>query len=291
MKLKDVLEKSIQFFKDKNIDSPRLSAELLIASALKLERMQLYLKYETPLSESETSACREFIKRHSQGEPVAYIVGTKGFFGEIFFVGPGVLIPRPETEGLVEEALSWIKNSGVKNLKILDLGAGTGCIGLSILAQILKSENFKLDFVHLTSVEKSTEAFRYLKENVKNLNLEKQVNLVQQDVLDFLKEDNNFDLVVANPPYIDVKDSRVEKHVRDYEPHAALFAEDEGLFCLKNWSLACTDRMNSPGIFLMEMGCDQGPAVRSYLQEKNRFKKIDIIKDLSGLDRIIKAIT
>jgi release factor glutamine methyltransferase len=105
MKLKEVLDKTTQFFKDKNIESARLDAELLLAHGLKLERIQLYLKFDQPLSEAELATCREFVRRRVLGEPVAYILGTKGFYGYSFHVNSAVLIPRPETEHVVEAAL------------------------------------------------------------------------------------------------------------------------------------------------------------------------------------------
>ena len=151
MKLKEVLDKSIQFFKDKKFESARLDAELLISHALKLERMQLYLKFDSPLTEKEVSDCREVVRRRSQGEPVAYITEEKGFYGLTFKVGPGVLIPRPETELLVEQALEFIKQNKLEAPKILDLGAGTGCIGFSILKNIPQAT--------LVCVVQSSEAF------------------------------------------------------------------------------------------------------------------------------------
>lgn len=292
MKLKEVLDRSIQFFKEKKIESPRLSAELLIAEALKLERMQLYLKYETPLSEKELTVCREYIKRHSQGEPVAYITGSKGFFGEVFKVGPGVLIPRPETEGLVEEALAWVKNKNFNALQILDLGAGSGCIGFSILINLLKLKDKNFEEIHLVSVEKSARAFEYLSKNLKELKLDQYVQLIHQDVLEFFKNNNDsFDIIVANPPYIDWADSRVDKHVKEYEPHEALFAKELGMESLKSWSKACFNKVKQPGIFLLEMGFDQGTEMAVFFDVESNFSKVNIIKDLSGLDRIIKAVT
>ena len=114
MLLKEVLTKSIQFFKDKKIESARLDAELLIAHALKMDRISLYVKYEQPLTETEVQACREYIRRRSLGESVAYIIEEKGFFGEVFKVIPGVLVPRPETEHLVEQVIKFIEKNKIE---------------------------------------------------------------------------------------------------------------------------------------------------------------------------------
>ena len=150
MKLNEVLNKSIQFFKDKKIESARLDAELLISHGLKIDRMSLYLKFDQPLTEIEISSCRELIRRRSLGEPVAYIVQEKGFYGLSFFVEHGVLVPRPETETIVDEVLAFVKKEKIENPKILDLGAGSGCIGLSILKNISTAK--------LVAVEKSESA-------------------------------------------------------------------------------------------------------------------------------------
>ena len=148
-----------------------MDAEFLIACALGLERMQLYLRHEAPLSESEVSKCRELIRRRSQGEPVAYITEEKGFYGLLFKVGAGVLIPRPESEHLVEAALEFIKKESLPHSRILDLGAGSGCIGFSILHHHPEAT--------LVSVEKSPAAFKYLKENCEKFNLNNRTGTSQ----------------------------------------------------------------------------------------------------------------
>ena len=136
MLLGEILQKTTQFFKDKKIDSARLDAELLIADALKLKRIELYIKFEYPLTEGEIQICRDFVRRRAQLEPVAYILGKKDFYNESFIVKFGVLIPRPETEGLVEEVLRWQKERNLSEPAIVDLGSGSGCIGLSVLKEL-----------------------------------------------------------------------------------------------------------------------------------------------------------
>ena len=125
MKLKEILERTTTFFKDKKFPSPRLDAELLIAHGLKIERIQLYLRFDQPMAEEELVLLRELVRRRGQGEPVAYILGYRDFYKFRFAVSPVVLIPRPETEHVVEEALSWAKDNGPIN-GIVDLGCGSG---------------------------------------------------------------------------------------------------------------------------------------------------------------------
>lgn len=282
MKLNDVLQKTIQFFKDKKFETPRLDAELLIAHALKMPRIQLYVKFDSPLTEAEINLCREYVKRRTAGEPVAYIIEEKGFYGHNFKVIPGVLIPRPETEMIVDEVLADFKKHPRDQIRILDLGAGTGCIGLSILKHIPLGK--------LITVEKSAEAFAALKHNIEALELSERTEAINADVADLnTVELGKFDYIVSNPPYIDVNDTQVEVNVRKYEPSLALFSEDQGLHALKTWSAKFAKSLNEQGLMLFEMGYTQGPTMQKHFADLPGLKDVAILKDLSGLDRIIKA--
>lgn len=282
MKLNDVLQKTIQFFKDKNFETPRLDAELLIAHALKIPRIQLYIKFDSPLTDAEVNLCREFVKRRTAGEPVAYIIEEKGFYGHLFKVKPGVLIPRPETEMIVDDVLADFKKHPKDHVRILDLGAGTGCIGLSILKHI--------PLAKLITVEKSAEAFALVKENIASLELGERTEAIHADVESLnLSDLGEFDYIVSNPPYIDVNDTQVEANVRKYEPGLALFANDAGLYALKTWSTKFAPCLKAEGLMLFEMGHTQGEAMKKHFADISKFKEVTVLKDLSGLDRIIKG--
>lgn len=282
MKLNDVLQKTIQFFKDKKFDTPRLDAELLIAHALKIPRIQLYVKFDSPLTDAEVNLCREYVKRRTAGEPVAYIVEEKGFYGHTFKVKPGVLIPRPETELIIDDVLTDFKKHPKDHVRILDLGAGTGCIGLTILKHI--------PLAKLVTVEKSAEAFALVKENIESLELGERCEAIHADAESLnLSELGEFDYIVSNPPYIDVNDTQVEANVRKFEPSLALFADDKGLFALKSWSTKFAPCLKAEGLMLFEMGHTQGDAMKKHFADISKFKEITVLKDLSGLDRIIKA--
>lgn len=283
MKLKEVFEKSVQFFKDKKFETARLDAELLISHALKFERIQLYVRYDQPLKEDEISACREAVRRRGQGEPVAYIIGEKGFFGEIYKVGAGVLIPRPETEIIVEEAIAFLKKVNVENPRVLDLGAGTGCIGLSILKNTVDTS--------LVSVEKSPEAFQYLEQNKQNLALQDRTQTILSAVEALPVDDlGKFEVITSNPPYIAENDQNVEENVRKFEPATALFAKDEGLALIKSWFALAQTLLQPHGIILFEIGSTQGDAVKAIAEQTKAFSEVQIIKDLSGLDRTLKCV-
>jgi release factor glutamine methyltransferase len=280
MILKEVFEKTVQFFKDKKIETARLDAELLLSHVLKIDRLQLYLKYDQPLKEDEIVACREAVRRRGLGEPVAYITGEKGFYGENFFVGAGVLVPRPETELLVEEALKFIKEKNILNPKILDLGAGTGCIGYSILKNTPEAR--------LMSVEKSPQAFEFLKKNQAHLDLQNRSEVILADALIY-DTNNKFDVIVANPPYIAGNDSLMQESVKKFEPHEALFSADNGYRDIESWSKKFRTNLGSPGVMLFEMGHLQGEKLKSFFSSLG-FSDVQILKDLSGLDRAVKAV-
>lgn len=290
MKLKEVLDKTTAFFKDKKIDSPRLDAELLLAHGLKLERIQLYLKFDQPLGEKELATLRDLVKRRSQGEPVAYILGYRDFFGFRFEVTPDTLIPRPETEHIVEEVLAWAKDKE-KSYGILDLGTGTGCVGLSLLKHLPNAK--------LLSVDRSEKAIEVAKRNAFSLGVSDRVAFLNADAGDVdsvlkaftdVTGQDSIDVLVSNPPYIAEGDPMVEENVRKYEPHMALYAEDDGRAFLKSWSSTYCPYLNSVSICLMEMGRTQGPAMKEHFHGLEAFKEVRVIKDLSGHDRIICGV-
>lgn len=282
MKLKEIIERTTQFFKDRKFDSPRLDAELLIAHGLKLERIQLYLKFDQPLKEEELQVCRDLVKRRAQGEPVAYILGYRDFYNEKFLVNSNVLIPRPETEHIVEKAVDWAKKQNA-HLKILDLGTGSGCIGLSLLKLLPEAQ--------LIAVDVSEGALKLAEHNAMNLKVADRAQFILGDAQEIAEKiPQEISILVANPPYIAPTDTHVEENVKKYEPASALFAEDNGLYFLKKWPLAYKTHLLPESITLMEMGFDQGPAMKNYFESLAQFNEVSIIKDLSGHDRIICGV-
>lgn len=291
MKLKEILDKTTAFFKDKKIESPRLDAELLLAHGLKLERIQLYLRFDQPMKEEELAVLRELVRRRASGEPVAYILGYRDFFGHRFEVNSDVLIPRPETEHVVEEVIQWAKDKE-PNLGFIDLGAGSGCIGLSLLKEFPEAR--------LISVDLSEKALEVAKRNADSLGVSDRVKFIHADaanqdvVMSAYKEfvgKDKVDALVSNPPYIAHNDPAVEENVKKFEPNSALYADAEGLALLKNWSQVYGSHLKFPGIMLMEMGMTQGPAMKEHFAGLKIFNEISVIKDLSGHDRVIRGVT
>lgn len=286
MTIKEVLDKTITFFKQKGFLSPRLDAELLIAHGLKYERLQLYLKFDQPLKDHEVDALRELVKRRTLGEPVAYILGKKDFYKNTFLVSKAVLIPRPETETLVEMAVDFIeRRKPLDRFGVLDIGGGSGCIGISLAKEFPE--------IQVAIIEKSKDAADVIDENIK-LNSVSNVTVYNLDadnvtsfVKDFAAGDPKFDLIVSNPPYIAKDDIDVEENVKKFEPHDALYAEDCGYLFLKNWAEKYAALLKDGGQMLFEMGHSQGKTISEHLNQLNIFKSVQIKKDLSEKDRFI----
>ncbi len=281
MLLGEILQKTTQFFRDKKIDSARLDAELLIADALKLKRIDLYIKFEYPLTEGEIQICRDFVRRRAQLEPVAYILGKKDFYNESFIVKSGVLIPRPETEGIVEEVLRWQKERNLSEPAIVDLGSGSGCIGLSVLKELSGKGS-------LLGLDTSAIAVEVANENATRLKLT-NCEFKNLRVQEHNFEDHKFDIVVANPPYIAKNDPDVQPSVKSFEPHTALFAEDEGYQEISEWAIVTAGILKPGGLAAFEIGATQAEKTKKIFSDTGQFALIRSAKDLAGLDRYIFA--
>lgn len=286
MQIKDVIQKTTQFFRDKGFESPRLDTELLIAEALHWERMKLYLNYDYPLSEGELSVCRELVRRRATGEPVAYILGRKDFYNHSFRVTPDVLIPRPETEMIVETVVQWHRDQGGE-LNLIDFGSGSGCIGLSILAEVPEAK--------LLAVDISPGAIEVVGSNANNLSLEDRAHFLLSDVsaLDpkqvaaVLGESVN--VIVANPPYIAPDDPHVSEGVRRFEPSLALFSSEKGSAHIRSWSMKAAELLKPGGMVMFEIGFDQGQLAREIFASCEKFENIEVMRDLAGQDRFVRA--
>jgi release factor glutamine methyltransferase len=289
MQVKEVILKTTQFFRDKGFESPRLDCELLMAKALKWERMKLYLNYEYPLSEAELSSCRELVRRRGQGEPVAYILGSKDFYNHSFRVSPAVLIPRPETEMIVERCAEWLKKqTDLEAPRIVDFGTGSGCIGLSVLAEAPTAQFLGVDI--------SAEAIQVAEENASVLGFSNRAKFLCQSVSDLTSQivgnalGGLADAIVANPPYIAVDSADVQTMVKKFEPQSALFSEESGLGHIRAWASKAGELSRAGAFVMFEIGYDQGAMASKIFSDCGLFKDIKIEKDLSGHDRFIRAL-
>lgn len=287
MLLKEIITKTTGFFTDKGYSSPRLDTELLLAHALKWDRIKLYMNYDYPLTEQEMTTARELVKRRAQGEPVAYILGTREFYKSKFHVEPGVLIPRPETEEIVEQAVQWLSQFEQPSKTVIDLGTGSGCLGLSIIKEIPEAELFAVDV--------SAVAIKVAAQNANLLGLSERSTFTQMKAEELTPHklpesfDGLVDALVANPPYIAASDKEVEANVKKFEPQEALFSDDNGLAHIRSWSKIAGDLVRPGGFVMFEIGWDQGPAAREIFTKDGRFDKIEIAKDLAQHDRFVRC--
>lgn len=271
---------------DSNIEHPHLEASWILEFFCNVSEVQRIQDPELQLKALDIQSVESAIKRRLSGEPLAYILNEKEFYGLRFYVDSAVLIPRPETELLVDWALNRVRDLKLKNLRILDLGSGSGCVGLSIL---------KKTSGHLVGVDISEQAIEISKKNAKALNLNHQTNFFTQDASQWLAHYSRkigvaqpkFDLIVSNPPYISREDNRVESHVRKYEPEVALFSGDSGLEHIREWLNLSTKLLSNGGAIAFEIGEGQGPKVLTLFSDQKVFSKHYAIKDYAGIDRII----
>lgn len=289
----EIVKKTTSFFQEKGFDSPRLDSELLISRALGWERLQVFLKFDYPLSEAEMEKCRELVRRRAKGEPVAYILGEKGFYEHVFEVNTSTLIPRPETELLVERGLEFLNSSDAakpearQSALVVDLGCGTGCIGLSIAAAVPIAKVVLVDF--------SLEALEVAKRNAARLGVEARCEFRHADAgdLEALQDlVGRVDLLVANPPYIDPTDERVSPSVRQFEPATALFAGgpgQKGLEEIRRWALTSWKLAATSACTLFEIGDGQGDDVIQIFRDLG-WADVQLRRDLSNRERMIVGL-
>jgi release factor glutamine methyltransferase len=293
--LLDILNKSANWLKKKEVENPRLNAEHLLANILNVNRMDLYLKFERPLSEQETNRYRELLKRRVHGEPLQHILGTTAFMGLHFQVNSAVLIPRPETELLVEKVLE-LKSEGFTNPTILDVGTGSGCIAVS-LAKLMENATVLASDISKKAIEI---AFENAKQNglasaiSTNNELAPQRGKATFYVNNFLDNSQVFyqypiEILVSNPPYIRNDEmAELPPEVRDYEPHRALTDFADGLeFYRYFFTLIAEKKINTLQYAFFEMSGSQ-PQKIIQLAKNMGIKKCFIYEDFNHIPRILK---
>ena len=276
----DLIQWTTQFFEKRHIENPRLNAERLLSGALGLDRVQLYLQFEKILTHAELDSFRTFVKRRISNEPLQYILGETEFMSLKFKVTPSVLIPRPDTETLVETVLREIPE-GIP-VRILDIGTGSGNIAVS-LAHYLKE-------TVVTAVDISSEALELARENAAFHQVESRIKFIQEDVfsLDFpLRVGTDFDILVSNPPYISEEEfAALPDEVRLFEPHTALRDGSDGLTFHRRITELSEPLLRSGGKIYLEVGMGQAPRVTEILAQAG-FESVHSIRDLAGIERVV----
>ena len=286
MTVLELLNGSTSTLKNHQIESPRLNAELFLARSLNLSREGLYRNFYSQLKEGEKEALEKMIQRRISGEPLQYILGHQEFWSIDFKVDPRVLIPRPETELLVEQGLLILSENSFKRIpSVLEIGTGCGAIAIA-LAKEVKS-------IFLVATDISRDALVLAKENAKSAGVQHQIKFVNGDLFGPLrssKEKEPFDLILSNPPYIHrLEIHALAKEVRDFEPVIALDGGEDGLEFYRRILTPASFYLREGGWLLLEVGQGQGEKVAEQIERNGTFLKPQILPDLSGIERVVKV--
>jgi release factor glutamine methyltransferase len=255
MTVLEAIQKSTEFLGKKNVESPRLHVELLLAHLLKMPRMKLYLNFDRALTAAETDALRELVKRRGQREPVQHIVGSTSFCGFEIAVNRHALVPRPETEMLAELGWKFLSTINHQPSTALDFGTGTGCIAIALAAKCPDAKIFATDI--------SAEALALAKENAAKNKASERIEFLQGDGFAALETGAQFDLIISNPPYIPSAEiATLQPEVRDFDPRGALDGGADGLDFYRRISTDAKPFLKSDGKIMLEFGDGQADAIR-----------------------------
>ena len=273
----DLIKWGEQYFTDNDFDNPRKEIEIFLQDILACHRVELYLRFEEPLAKTQLVKLREWVQRRKNREPIQYITGKAGFYNLILDVTPDVLIPRPESERLIEEVIKIVDKKS--NISILDIGTGSGCLALAL--------GKELPNVNITGIDKSAKAIEISELNTETLKI-KNVSFLQIDLFE-KKIDEKYDILISNPPYIPKKEIESLMPDVNFEPLSALTDSEDGLtFYHKILEISPTI-INPNGWLFLEVGLGEHPKKVMKLFSNKKFKNVELIKDYNGDDRVLKA--
>lgn len=279
----DLITWGTEYLAERNIAEARLNIELMIAHVLRFTRIQLYTNFDKPLTEDELAQFKLLLKRRLTHEPLQYILGETEFMGLKFSVDRSVLIPRPDTEILVESAVKKMKDdfSDEGSLHILEIGTGSGCIAVS-LAKMLPS-------AIICSIDISEEALHIASQNAESNGVSDRITFLHQDFLSLNNSDRKYHCIISNPPYIsNIEYALLEKEVREFEPKIALADDKDGLTFYHTIAARCKDELRENGFAAVEHSYNQSEDVQRIFVEHN-WKNITAIKDYGGNYRCVIA--
>lgn len=271
-----------QDFAARGIETARLDADLLVGHALGLDRVGVFLALDRELTDDELSRIRALVTRRRASEPIAYIVGKKEFYGRIFAVSPAVLVPRPDTETLVERALELLPADSAAH--VLDLCTGSGAIAVTLAAERTA--------IRVDATDLSAAALVVARENVAAHALGERVTLLLGDLFAALPEPRSYALVCANPPYIAARDAQsLPRDVVAHEPHLALFGGADGLDVVRRIVAEAPDWLVPGGTLLVEIGAGQAEVAVALVRADARYADVRTLLDLAGIARVLEART
>jgi len=276
MTVLEVLQSTTAYFKKHGVESPRLNAEHLLAHALTCKRLALYLEFERVLQETELAPLRELVRRRGQGEPLQHLLGTVEFCGHTFLCDKRALVPRPETEELVEHLVK--SEAGIRNAEILDVGTGSGVIGLSLAAAFPEARVDVLD--------NSADALALARENAARLALRERVRFIESDLLEAVAQ--AYDMIVANLPYVPTSERGTLSREVLRDPEQAVLGGERGDEVIGRLIAAAPGHLKPGGLLAVEIGQGQSEALITFLAEKN-FHDIAAIQDYSRVIRFLFA--
>lgn len=276
--LKVLLDKSVSFLEKNEIPEARLKTEIIFSNVLGIERMMLFTKYRDEIDEEKKNKIREYIHKIGKEKfPIQYLLNEQEFYGRSFYVDKGVLIPRLDTEVLVEKALNILNKESIEEPKVLDIGVGSGVIGITIALEVPTSKVMGVD-ISEKALEISSKNKKILKAG--------NIKFIKSDLFENI-EYKKFNMIVSNPPYISSDETDVmSEDALLHEPSEALFAGSEGLYFYNSISKKAMEYLDENGYLLFEIGYKQGEIVAK-MMETYGFKNVEIIKDLAGNDRVV----
>ncbi len=273
-----ILAWTADYFQRKGVDSPRLAAEVLLAHALHCDRVALYMDFQRPLDKDELARYRALVERRAAGEPTQYVVGEREFFGRPFFVDRRVLIPRPETELVVEECLRAMEPG--KAVRVLDLCTGSGCIAVTLAAERPEAA--------VTAVDISPDALEVARRNAERHGVMARIDLRQGDLYEPVG-DRAFDVVCANPPYVATASvASLQREIREHEPNVALDGGSDGLDFLRRIVAGAPAHLSPGGLLAVEIAEGQGPEVVALASAAGLSGAV-VHRDYAGHDRVVTA--
>jgi release factor glutamine methyltransferase len=279
VQIKQALASAVEQFEGADVGSPRLNAETLLMFVLGVNRAYLFAHPERELTPEEQARCDEAVTQRSSGVPSQYIIGHQEFWGLDFVVTPAVLIPRPETEHLVETVLDFAR--GVERPKIVDVGTGSGCIALALAHELKGAEVYAVDL--------SADALEVARANAARLQLDGRVKFLQSNVLGALADIHDFDFVVSNPPYVGKNEAdKVQRSVFEFEPRIAVFSGESGLDVIRPLIAQAFAALKPGGWLAMEIGYSMRDMVLELLNP-TMWDDIRVVPDLQGIPRVIAA--